>query len=211
MVTPAPVPAPASAPAPVLLASTQSNTTFVQLPTAEPLPQPGNLLIGLAGLGGMPTGISISGSGLPQMLMPGVRLTAAAPAPLQLFTSSGAGSAVAALPLVVSLQAAPGGTLASVQRTDQPNFNLADLKDLTEPNRTTPLQVTLLDGTQLTINVGMSGQALVLQLPPELSRQDALRSGVLAALAKSLAELGVGMNEVKSIVLLQKPRQLAAR
>ena len=57
----------------------------------------------------------------------------------------------------------------------------------------------------------MSGQALALQLAVNLRRQDVLRSGVLAALAMSLAELGIGMQDVKSIVLPQKQRQLAAR
>ena len=192
-----------------------SGALLSRLGNGSALPQPdGGVLIGLADPGGQPTGVFLNASGLPQILLPAGTLSGAAALPLPLFLGSGgAGSTVAALPLVVNFQPTPDGVLVSLQQTDLASVGPANpaSAELAEPARTIPLQVSLLDGTQLTIDVGLSGQALVLQLPPELSRQDALRSGVLAALAKSLGQLGVSMDDIKSIVLLQKRRQLASR
>ena len=216
-------------PAPALT----SSTLLAQLPTSSvqilALAQPsGSLLIGAAGQGGIAAGISINANGQPQILITGAGLAAAgtnaasniegSASTLPLFASTGPGTQLAELSLAVYLQPTQDGIVARLQKVEsgssqssQFNTNFAELKELTEPKRTTPLEVTLVDGTKLTIDVGISGQALVLQLPPELVRQDALTLGVLAALAKSLTELGVSMADVKSIVLQQKLRQLAVR
>ena len=215
-----------------------SSTLLAEIQAGQPIPvkvADASTLMGLGGAGGTAGGLFINASGLPQMLLllPNAGTSpAVATGSLPVFMTSGPGAQVVALPLFVNLQTAPGGLLASlrsgVQNTVQntlPNVVPSGLQRsqtgsvqtqqspqlFIAPERITPLQVTLLNGTQLSINVGMSGQALVLQLPPELSRQDALRSGVLAALATSLAELGVSVADVTSVVLQQRPRQLAAR
>lgn len=105
--------------------------------------------------------------------------------------------------------------MAAVQRSDLPTTAATSSSGpgasagllLIEPVRTSPLEITLLDGTKVTIDVGISDQALVLQLPPELTRQDAISSGVLAALTMP----GMNMANIKSVVLQQKLRQVAAR
>ena len=175
-------------------------------------------------------------NGLPQMFMTSASANASGlsasgtgasslPASLPVFVSVGAGSAgtgggggnaLTALPLAVTFQSAQGGVLAAVQRSDLPTTAANDgagpgasagLPPLVEPVRTSPLEITLLDGTKVTIDVGISDQALVLQLPPELTRQDAISSGVLAALTMP----GMNMANIKSVVLQQKLRQVAAR
>ena len=194
-------------------------------------------MVSLAGPSAVAAGISVGANGLPQMFMTSASANASGlsasgtgasslPASLPVFVSVGAGSAVTggggggnavtALPLAVTFQSAQGGVLAAVQRSDLPTTAAnsssgpgasAGLPPLVEPGRTSPLEVTLLDGTKVTIDVGISDQALVLQLPPELTRQDAIRSGVLAALAMP----GMNMANIKSVVLQQKLGQVAAR